>query len=1224
MSKVSEAAREREVFKFASHLHELTDTHQQTTSTLSDAGLTAFAQLTTIRLNAARCLISVFDRNNQYIVAESTPSLALAPNVEQPDNVWLGGTVIPRSAGICEHVLMLTDACPQGSEISTSLPVSVVPDLGEDPRFSDRSCIRNAPYNRFYAGVPIVSPRGINIGVLSVLDNKPRDALEQEQIVFLQDMSRTLIGYLESKRSNDSSRRSERMVRGIGSFVEGKSTMSRWWLSINSGSFETAGAEGALNHRQQQIQHVHEMRENIMDDSVAIGPQLKPLQSSASIPQLARAEDEQATSNRSDTGNTSPSPPTTIRSGLSNNMSTALPTASTLSRPTPEDLHLKDTKSIFGRAANVIRESIEVEGVLFLDASIGSFGGLVPSHHRRDSNPSGAVPSGSSSEETLDEALEDSECNNCNVFGFSTSDRSSIDDGTSTYQVSIPEKFLRMLLRRYPLGKIFNFDKNGDVQSGDSEEEQTISTWKRSNEGTASLSAATSGQNEGKYIVTIFPGARSVVLVPLWDSHKERWFAGAFIWTKTPARTFTMEGEVSYLRAFGNTIMAEVNRLDTVQSDKAKSDLLGSLSHELRSPLHGIVAAVELLHDTEIDAFQGDVIHSMESCGRTLLDVLDHLLDYSKINRFIKVSKEQSKQNRQKSFQSQITTLLSDVELDSLAEESIESTYTGYNFQKMSIAQVVEKGKKYHYDVKAMRHMDTILAVETFGHQKGEAGLMQMTIGEVSIYLDFDASQSWQCYTQPGALRRVIMNILGNSLKYTERGFIVISLRQEQHSGKGNRRRSNLKLTITDSGKGMGDEFLRNHIFTPFAQEDALNPGTGVGLSTVQQIVRTLNGSVTVESQLGRGTSISATIPFPASKHHAVVVDTLFVDHVTALTGLRVSLRGLKENDGVEALPGHSAPSEVALMESLCRDWLHLEVVPAEQTDIRPDLIICSDRWLERVLANDQSQILPPMMVICRNAIAAYKLSTSYKSSKRQDVLEFISQPAGPRKVAKSLVLALGRWNDFKANIPLSSESSGSVTQTPFFSSAFPPLPVHDPLCNVAESDNANTPSASVNPELATHEPEEDNMSTAEPKIELLRHRNSSDNSPKRTKYLLVDDNKINLQILASLMRKLNHSFKTASNGMEALESYVNQPGRYCCVLMADISMPVMDGLESTRRIREFERTQRLAPVTIFALTGLASASTQKEAFASGIDLFMTKPVRLKQLAAALTEKGHG
>ncbi len=68
--------------------------------------------------------------------------------------------------------------------------------------------------------------------------------------------------------------------------------------------------------------------------------------------------------------------------------------------------------------------------------------------------------------------------------------------------------------------------------------------------------------------------------------------------------------------------------------------------------------------------------------------------------------------------------------------------------------------------------------------------------------------------------------------------------------------------------------------------------------------------------------------------------------------------------------------------------------------------------------------------------------------------------------------------------------------------------------------------------------------------------------------------------------------------------------------------MPVMDGLESTRLIREFERQNHLKPTIVIALTGLASASAQREAFASGIDIFLSKPVAFTELKHILDSKG--
>lgn len=64
--------------------------------------------------------------------------------------------------------------------------------------------------------------------------------------------------------------------------------------------------------------------------------------------------------------------------------------------------------------------------------------------------------------------------------------------------------------------------------------------------------------------------------------------------------------------------------------------------------------------------------------------------------------------------------------------------------------------------------------------------------------------------------------------------------------------------------------------------------------------------------------------------------------------------------------------------------------------------------------------------------------------------------------------------------------------------------------------------------------------------------------------------------------------------------------------------MPLMDGLESTRKIRQLERADKIKPATIIALTGLGSATIQREAIASGMDLFLTKPVNLKSLQKTL------
>jgi signal transduction histidine kinase len=83
--------------------------------------------------------------------------------------------------------------------------------------------------------------------------------------------------------------------------------------------------------------------------------------------------------------------------------------------------------------------------------------------------------------------------------------------------------------------------------------------------------------------------------------------------------------ELSYLSAFGSCVMTEKSRLDAELADRAKSDFISVVSHELRSPLHGVLANAEALRDTSTGDEQDDMIRSITICGEILLDTMDHM-----------------------------------------------------------------------------------------------------------------------------------------------------------------------------------------------------------------------------------------------------------------------------------------------------------------------------------------------------------------------------------------------------------------------------------------------------------------------------------------------------------------------------------------------------------------------------------------------------------------------
>ncbi|KAJ3958906.1 hypothetical protein N0V92_004498 [Colletotrichum tropicale] len=1206
MNKISEGAREWETFKYDSfHIPSAVFNSPDrpipfsALSSSPDTGLTAFAQLGALRLNASRALISLFDRQHQYIVAEATRSVPLTPNAKYPsvNHLWLCGTAIPRAFGICEHVLVgaTREEVQAGGPVASDdeLPVAVVPDLGADRRFCNRPYIDAAPYNRFYAGVPIRSPKGINIGVYCIFDDRPRAGLDADSVQFMREISQTVMDYLESRRVNESYRRSERMVYGLGDFIGGKDetppTTKPPSPRSSSNGFDTPATSPPEEPPSPKSGPIEAIRPNI--NPISRDPAASPskIDSSDSVETTA---------------------------------STAT-IATTTSSSAPPDPRLTETIKIFSRAANVIRKSLEVDGALFLDASIVSFGGLVSGPRRASEVADNRF---SSSDDSMSERSEDANDRWCKCFGRSSTVESVMNSGEIPQfgRKTLRERFLKKLLRRYPNGKVFSFDEMGQWNHVDSEGDDTDLTPTEDNEQltrpeTRAAHSYFTRRNEAKTIVDMFPGARSVAVVPLWDPSKERCYAGGFVWSKSASRILTADADLPYLRAFGMVTMAEIIRLDAIIAEKAKTDILGSLSHELRSPLHGVVAAAELLHDTQLDAFQVDVIHTIEISGKTLLDTIDHLLDYSKVNTYLRASKSQRRNNgpgrglrpeASASIESGMMTLVSDVHLDLLVEEVIESVFIGHSFQHMVASQLARHGTASGPPTPAQEKLDAIASSEGLGHKRKPSETQPANLKDVKILVDIDPNFSWVFHSQPGALRRIIMNLFGNALKYTSSGFIKVQLRQEEVVHKSARSASMVVLTVTDSGKGISEDFLRNKLFTPFSQEDALAPGTGLGLSLVRQIVATLGGTISVKSQLGHGTSMTVSMPLVLSRK-ASSRGRKFSADLSSLAGRRLSVRGFSRGlDSSEELRagGHDLP-----VESLPLKWLDVSITD-ESTGAASspaDLTLCSEEAFRKLDASHSRGNEPPLVVVCANAESAQKLATSYRRSRQQTVMEFIAQPTGPRKVAKALACALDRWQQRQAVKLVAAgpdATSGPLTPNSALRAELSPgrkraqsesiksvrmattpdeIITQSPLDNwIAQPDPDFTLKLPFRPAVkaagvASAASPASTPGTATPPV--LASSSMAKTINQQQEFLLVDDNPINLKV--------------------------------------HITMPVMDGLEATRRIRKFERAHHLPPAVVIAITSLGSASARQEGFASGMDLFLTRPVTMTELVKILKQR---
>jgi hypothetical protein len=524
-----------------------------------DKALTAFAQLGALRLNARRCLISFFDRTDCFLLAEATRTLSLQtgePEFED-DRLCFGTTIFPKEQSLCNYTVNLA---PKYSTLSlddpSDLPTLVVNDLSKDKRFCNFPFVQGPPYSRFYAGVPIRSPSGHSIGTYCVLDENPRDGLSPHQLAFLKSMAGTVMRHLERTRAAEDHRRAKIMVKSLGSFAEGKSGLENWTVDPwDQEAGQASGLPDAIIPQRQRPSATSDAAQQpvVLNGYDNIDPRAMDLK---------------------DTPPLSSVPPSFVNGETIDSMrpDIATTTSSTstkgFTKMDQKDRVAPELKAHFTRAANMIVDSTEAEGVAFFDAKISTFGGLVDDDFDPDQLPEPDKP--------------------CDILGAALCRTDRDTKPLPNTGECISESVLRHLLRLYPHGQIFHLDDDPATPSVTSPSTAGVDEVESADGfpfSTQRKSESTRSLDDEAYLRRVFPTARSLILYPLWDPHRERWFATAVIWSSEPKRIFTTEQELSYLAAFSNFVMAEVARLDTKLADAAKADFISSISHELRSPL---------------------------------------------------------------------------------------------------------------------------------------------------------------------------------------------------------------------------------------------------------------------------------------------------------------------------------------------------------------------------------------------------------------------------------------------------------------------------------------------------------------------------------------------------------------------------------------------------------------------------------------------------------------
>jgi signal transduction histidine kinase/CheY-like chemotaxis protein len=1206
----------------------------------SDKALTGFAQLAVLRLDVRNAMISLIDDSHQTILAEATRGMLLgsigrkgtgakeeSSAVEDNSELWLGSSTLIRAEAICEHCLsnQCTARDGDGGDDSYTTAGLIVPDCREDNRFKDWPYVVSERGVRFYAGVPIVSRKGHKLGTYAVSDNKPRHGLTVDELRFMEGVAQAVMEHLEWARDRVDRFKGGRIVRGLAGFIE-KCSSTR-----SAGS--SVSPEGGAGQ----------------PETVAEPP----------------PGEHEATG----------------------------------SKPEPEPKHSGLTQ-MYHQAAEILRHSTFADGVAIFGATTGDMhNSLRPSGETASSDEEdfarrmsdGGGSSGNSSNSSDSEASQHSKP--CQMLAYSLADerqRASIGKGGSALPLSTLERYYSI----FPKGKTFNFTDQGrgfssDDDSASDREPATaagdglsdVNKSDNNNDNDSKNSNSNSNDNDDsncgktqwrgrrrrnknrvdhKQLLKKIPGAQIVVFVPLFDYLEDRLAGGIFLWSLAAGRMMNLDADMSHLNAFGSSIMNQVGRINMQRNEVAKTTFIASMSHELRSPLHGILGAVEFLKETANDSYQTSLVESISTCGRTLLDTLNHVLDYSKINRLgITTSRRRGKKavasrgqaRSRNSFES--INMTTAVDLATLAEEVVDAVAAGHTFRDMGS----DTRKKTKGGPEQAWSAGNRTTKQIAGHD-----------GPVAVLLDICPLSSWVVKTQPGAVRRIIMNLFGNSLKYTSSGHVLVSLRGKLNPDKS---RVDVLIRVEDTGIGISDEYQRSSLFVAFSQEDTFQPGTGLGLSIVKQIVDSLDGSLDVRSTRERGTRVDVRLHFPAVPVDSPEAPPESGDPVpTGLKGLRLILVEGKEGRGSkDSIQSRQQRMLNEILAKTCAEWFEMTVVresdPSTSSSDGDLFLYCEPPSVDDLEASfdrpdnkPSPRTMRPIIIVCLDAEEAGAISRTQCKvlAHLSGIVEVIPQPCGPRKLAKifehcfrKVARLKGEQDSVKAggspdggskesrratedeqqNDRKEQEAGGGKGDARNFDGhGQDHIDESEDEDASSKRENPAQPAAQRDGEMPPASPAPLNPGT--PSLVVGRTKPQTKASRHKLHVLLVDDNKINLQLLVMFMRKSGFTYEVAENGQEAVDQYERASRTATDVptdskwkppfdfVLMDISMPVMDGLEATRRIRGFEKSHHLRPSAVFALTGLASAEANDEAIAAGVDLFLPKPVRFAELQRLL------
>jgi CheY-like chemotaxis protein len=405
----------------------------------------------------------------------------------------------------------------------------------------------------------------------------------------------------------------------------------------------------------------------------------------------------------------------------------------------------------------------------------------------------------------------------------------------------------------------------------------------------------------------------------------------------------------------------------------------------------------------------------------------------------------------------------------------------------------------------------------------------------------------------PGRLRQILLNLLGNAIKFTSEGRIGLEVDLAEDKGAEIR----LAITVSDTGIGI-PEHQQARLFTAYAQADPsvrrLYGGSGLGLTICKRLAGLMGGEIRLHSRPGEGTRFEIVVALDKAGEDANAAPGLVADAAGPIAGLRLLI--VDPNPTTRTMTVQQTLSWAVEPTGVGSGAEALAALAEADSAGRPVQIALLDRSL------------PDM--------SGEELGRRIKADPRLRAIELVMVASSGLRGDAARVAGIG----FAAYLPKPLNATvllECLQQLPLVT---------------------GTPVGGAQGLITVH--------------------SMSERRPAGLRILLADDNPLNCRLAVLMLEKVGHAIDVVEDGAAAIEAV--RAKDYDLVLM-DVQMPQVDGLEATRRIRALPIAG--AGVPVIAITANAMAGDDQRCLAAGMNDYITKPIDRARLLGTVARWGH-